>query len=162
MAMSPEFARMAKVEEHDAIDALLRLAFGRAHEARLVRDLRATGVMEVEMVLPWEGEILAYLALSRLIAPAGSWVLAPVAVTPQWHGKRLGTRLVTGAMRLMAIRQTTVVVLGKPSFFDRCGFSCARVTGVRGPDDAAKLMIARSGHDVPDEALVYPAAFAGM
>ena len=67
--------------------------------------------------------------------------------------------MVTGAMRLMAIKGLTTVVLGKPSFYARCGFSSARAARLTSPYPIDHTLIARPGDDTPDESLLYPAAF---
>lgn len=158
----PDFMRMAKPADQAAVTALLVRSFGGPGEAGLVQGLRAAGAMEAEMVLPWEGGIAGYLAFSRLTAPAGWLALAPVAVAPEWQGRRLGVRLVSGALRLMVMRGAVVVVLGKPSFYGRCGFSTARAAGLRAPYSNANLLLAGPGGDAAKVDLIYPAAFAGV
>lgn len=162
MPQAPDFMRPARSEDHAAIDALLRATFPTPAEAALVRALRADGHMEVELVMPWPAGLVGYLALSRMRAPDGWLALAPVAVAPAWQGKRLGSRMVAGALRLMAIKGVTVVVLGKPSFYARAGFSQERAAGLTSPYPAENILIARPGMDLPVETLVYPAAFAGV
>ena len=162
IVIGPDFMRVAKLADHAAVEALLVRAFGGPDEAGLVAGLRAAGAMEAEFVMPWEHGIVGYLAFSRLVAPEGWLALAPVAVAPEWQGRRLGVRLVSMAVQLMALRGATVVVLGKPSFYGRCGFSNARAAGLRAPYRNANLLIARAGEDVPEVEVIYPAAFAGV
>jgi putative acetyltransferase len=162
MALPPDFMRPARPEDFDAIDALLRAAFSGPEEAALVRDLRAVGAMELEMVMPSADGLAAHLALSRMVAPSGWLALAPVVVAPVWQGKRIGSRLVAGVVRLMAIKGVTVVVLGKPSFYARAGFSVARAARLISPYPLDHLCIIRPGTDAPAESLVYPAAFEGV
>ncbi len=162
MNTGPDFMRPARATDHDAIDGLLRAAFAGPPEATLVRDLRASGEIELEMVMPWPAGLVGYLALSRMVAPAGWLVLAPVAVAPAWQGKRLGTRMVTGILRLMAIKDMTTVVLGRPSFYARAGFSQERAELLTSPSRSETMLIARPGMDRPTEALVFPPTFAGI
>jgi putative acetyltransferase len=54
------------------------------------------------------------------------------------------------------------VVLGKPSFYTRCGFSHPRAVRLTSPYGAEHTLIARPGDDSPDATLIYPAAFQGL
>jgi putative acetyltransferase len=158
----PEFMRPMRLAEVALVDGLLRAAFAGDEEAALVTRLRTEGLMEVEMVLPGEGEVIGYLALSRLMAPEGWLVLAPVAIAPPWQRRGLGARLVAKTMQLMAIKGKTTVVLGEPGFYGRCGFSSARAAALTSPFPIAHTLLARPGDDIPTEALRYPAAFDGV
>lgn len=159
----PDHFRTARPADHPAIDALVTLAFGGPAEAGLVRALRHAGAMEAEFVMVGDdGEIVGHLALSRLVAPAGWLALAPVAVHPDWQGRRIGSRFVAGVARLLSIRGQSVVVLGKPSFYARAGFSLSRAAALVAPYPNDHLLILRAGVDAPAETLVYPAAFDGV
>jgi putative acetyltransferase len=162
MPAGPDFMRPMRVGEEDAVEALLLAAFPGPEEAGLVRGLRARGEIVAEWVLPWQDGLVGYLALSRMVAPTGWLALAPVAVAPDWQRKGWGTRLVSGVMRLMAIKGETTVVLGNPDFYGRCGFSHARAAQLTGPYPVKFLSLARPGHDIPAEALVYSPAFDGV
>ena len=162
MTPLPDFMRPARPADHAAIDHILRAAFGGPNEADLVTNLRAAGAMELELVMTADETPVCHLALSRMAAPAGWLALAPVAVDPQWQGKGLGSRMVAGAVRLMQMKGATVVVLGKPSFYGRAGFSGPRAAGLISAYPSEFLLILRPGDDVPAETLAYPAAFAGV
>ncbi len=151
----PDSFRSARPEDYESIDMLLRRAFAGAAEADLVRALRHEGLVETEVVMPWSGDVVAHLALSRLVAPAGWLALAPVSVAPEWQGKRLGSRLLAGVMKLAAIKGQTVVVVGKPSFYMRAGF---RFGGMVSPYPEAVVGVA--GGTAAE--VVYPAAFDGI
>lgn len=158
----PEFMRPMRALEEPAVAALLCAAFPGPEEAGLVAALRAEGRMEAEFVMPWADGLAGYLAFSRMLAPEGWLALAPVAIAPDWQGRHIGTRMVAGAMRLMAIKGLTVVVLGKPSFYARCGFSSARAAGLTSPYPINHTLIARPGDDTPEETLLYPPAFKNV
>ena len=160
MVAGPDYMRAMRLSEADQVDALLRAAFPGPDEANLVRHLRAAGQIETEVVLPWEDGIVGYLALSRLQAPAGWLVLAPVAVAPVWQGRRLGSRLVAMTMRLAAIKGQSVVVVGKPSFYARAGFSVQRAAGLKTPYPAEFTAYFDPGSDAPEAEVIYPPAFA--
>ncbi len=162
MPPSPDFMRPLKPADIDAADTLLRAAFLTDAEATLVRTLRAEGLIDLELVLPAGDTLAGYLAFSRLTAPQGWLALAPVAIAPDWQGQRWGTRLVTAALRLMAIKGATTVVLGKPSFYARCGFSQSRAANLTSPYPVINTLISRPAGDTPNEALIYPTAFNGV
>ena len=162
MAVGPDFMRGMRAGEEDAVDTLLRAAFPGPEEAALVRRLRAEGRMEMEIVLPWQGEMVGYVGLSRLVAPEGWLALAPVAIAPAWQGRRLGARLVGRVMQLVRIKQQRVVVIGKPSFYARAGFSQVRAAGLKLPYPLEYTGYFGPGDDVPAAEVIYPAAFEGV
>jgi putative acetyltransferase len=185
LVVGPDFVRGMRAGEEDAVDTLLRAAFPGPEEAGLVRALRRDGAMLSEAVVPWRDRIGAYAAISRMVAPQGWACLAPVAVQPEWQRGALwktsidrgpkedwqfGTRLVSALTmqfvetwpRLPNGYPTTLVVLGEPAFYERCGFSRARAARLTSPYPLSHMMIARRGDDVPEETLVYPSAFAGV
>ncbi|MEM0990889.1 MAG: N-acetyltransferase [Pseudomonadota bacterium] len=175
--------------DFEAVDALLRAAFGGADEANLIRRLRADGDMWFEWQTPWHGEMAGYLAVSRMRAPQGWGCLAPVAVRPEWQRGRLvelyghtvvpatgadarypwriGSRLISMLRHLIDDRlsmqnadlPSTLVVLGEPSFYERGGFSLAQTQGLTSPYPLSHTLLLRGDDDVPEETLVYPAAF---
>ena len=158
----PDSLRVAREADHAAIDLLLRAAFGGPDEANLMPRLRAAGVIETEMVMPWQAGIVAHLALSRLVAPDGWLALAPVAVAPAWQRRGLGLRMLAGALRLAAIKGQTVVVVGNPGYYARAGFSKARAACLTSPYPLQYTLMARPSDDVPEAVLIYPDAFAGV
>lgn len=187
MVTGPDVSEMQRGEE-DEVEALFLAAFPGPEEAELVRDLRADGAMVSERVMRWQGKIAAYAGISRMVRPEGWFALAPVAVLPEFQNggsgrerarlqpyQRLGTWIVqqtadmyTSFPHMMRKelqpkdRKPTLVVLGKPSFYARCGFSLERAARLTSPYPIANTLIARAGDDVPEETLVYPAAFDGV
>ncbi|MDC0658156.1 N-acetyltransferase [Leisingera sp. SS27] len=55
----------------------------------------------------------------------------------------------------------TIVVLGKPSFYGRYGFSLERAQKLKSPYPLEYTLILRRGDDVPEAELIYPRAFSG-
>lgn len=176
--------RRARADEEDEIAALIRAAFGRLDEAGLVRRLRADGDMWLELVKPCDGVIAGYAALSRMRAPIGWACLAPVAVHPRFQrggaassagvrtrcavGTGLVGEIVQAVIAPTSLREpgqpfpSTVVVLGRPGFYERAGFSLARASKLVSPYPIDHTLIARPGDDVPVERLIYPAAFGEL
>ncbi|MGL4237918.1 GNAT family N-acetyltransferase [Tabrizicola sp.] len=190
MVAGPDFSRELRSGEEAEVDALLRAAFPGPQETRLVHQLRDDGNMVHELVLPWDNRIGAYAGISRMVEPKNWFCLAPVAVRPDLQngaaapaeairnsfrfGSRL-VRLIVTAYSQQSIREglakggwlegdepLTLVVLGKPSFYARCGFSLERAARLTTPYPVKNTLIARPGHDVPEETLIYPPAFDGV
>jgi putative acetyltransferase len=161
MVSGPDVSEL-RPDDQDEVDALLRAAFPGSEEALLVHRLRAGGAMVSERVIRWQGRIGAYAGISRMVAPAGWFALAPVAVLPEWQGVRFGTRIVQHPELQPKDGKPTLVVLGKPSFYSRCGFSQERAARLATPYPVSYTLIARSGEDTPEERLDYPPAFEGV
>ncbi len=132
-----------------------------------MRRLRADGGMWLERIKPWRGVIAGYAALSRMRAPEGWACLAALAVLPRFQNAAespnesvrgayaIGTRLTKELV--FCVEEvfpgwrakgkdfpSTIVVLGKPSFYERAGFSLVRaaadftLTDRPHPDRAAR------------------------
>lgn len=62
--------------------------------------------------------------------------------------------------RLPAGVPNTIVVLGKPSYYGRYGFSLERAQKLQSPYPLEYTLILRRGEDSPAQTLVYPQAFS--
>lgn len=166
MVIGPDVTCEMRADQADEVDALLRAAFPGPEEAELVRALRRDGAMWAEFVQPWAGKVGAYAAISRMVAPQGWGALAPDG--GQRNFWRFGTRIVSmiaqsvnlGIGRIESPR--TLVVLGEPAFYERCTFCRSRAARLRSAYPLSHLMIARPGDDIPEETLIYPAAFESV
>lgn len=157
------FCRPMKRGEEAAVTDLLARAFGAEDEVALVQALRNEGAMAGEMVLPGaDGEIVGYYALSAMRAPEGWLCLAPVAVDPGWQGQGHGRRMIGQLTAWAAATMHYVVVLGQVGFYARAGFDPARAARLQSPYPAEHMLLAGPGADVPDCALIYPAAFDAL
>lgn len=103
-----------------AIDAVLRDAFGREDEARLVRRLREQGDLALSLVVDAAGVVLGHLALSPLEAKGPAYALAPVAIAPKAQRLGLGGALIHAAVAWADT--AAVVVLGDPGYYGPLGF----------------------------------------
>lgn len=172
MVFGPDFFQSPKPEHYAEITGLLDAAFGGTAESRLVDELRADGDMWHEAMLTWDGEIVAYAALSRMRNPSSWASLAPLAVLPRYQGHNwhLGTRMAHYFSELVHYADRwaqnggpdypdTIVVLGEVSFYERARFSLARAQKLTSPYPLSHTMIARAGNDMPVETLEYPLAF---
>ncbi|SFD88842.1 GNAT family N-acetyltransferase [Roseivivax sediminis] len=154
------FLREMQKGEERAVDALLTTAFGRKDEAHIVGALRRAGDIAGECVVPGADGPSGYFALSSMRAPQGWICLAPVAVAPEVQGQGIGRRMI-GMLSAWAVAAgQTVVVLGDPAFYERCGFSVARAQGLTSPYPLEHTAIARPGEDVPRATLTYAKALS--
>lgn len=120
--MRPDFLREMNRGEEAEVAKLLTEAFGGKEEALLVEKLRKSNAMAGEMVLPSANGIVGYLALSAMVAPKGWFALAPVAIRPDMQRMGHGRRMVGMITEWARLSNQTLVVLGDPAFYSRCGF----------------------------------------
>lgn len=158
----PDHAREMRRGEEDAVDALLRAAFETGAEADLVHNLRKSGQIAGETVLPMGDRIVGYYALSKMVAPKKWLCLAPVAVAPDVQGRRYGTRMMGMLTEWARLSKSTVVVLGGVSFYERAGFSAARAAQLTSPYPISHTMLAGERSSAPSETLVYPQSFSKL
>lgn len=181
MVIGPDVTSFANESNYAEIDALLRAAFKSDDEAKLVQKLRRNGDILFEFVKHWNGVIGAYAALSRMRNPEGWACLAPLAVLPEFQNGALapnqstkayysfGTRLVKDIVMITSHKTRenttntnfpdTIVVLGKPNFYQRAGFDLLRAQKLISPYPLKYTLIARPGDDIPEEELQYPSSF---
>lgn len=152
-----EFMREMRAGEEAAVDALLRTAFDSAEEAEIVRALRKAGDIAGEQVVAEDGAVIGYLGLSAMRAPRGWLCLAPVAVAPDRQGQGIGRRMVRFVAGWADAAGQTLVVLGDPAFYERCGFRKAE--GLTSPFPIEHTLVAGPAKAKPGTALVYPKAF---
>ncbi len=117
---------------------IVRKAFGRTDEARLVDALRQAGAATLSLVAVENGAVAGHILFSpvRLEPPDGPPVagagLAPVCVLPERQRLGIGSTLVhTGLARLRETGHRWVAVLGHPDYYPRFGFRPASAFGLR-------------------------------
>jgi putative acetyltransferase len=117
----------------------LRAFEGRGEEARLVELLHTAGAAPVSLVAASEpeGRVVGHILFSpvevdgRVPDPPTMVGLAPVGVLPEYHGRGIGSRLVSRG--LQACREAgygAAVVLGEPRYYSRFGFEQASRKGL--------------------------------
>jgi len=154
--------------DDDAIGGLNDAAFGGTAEARLVADLRAAGLTEVELVATADTRIVGHILFSRLVVISGgrlvdALALAPMAVRPDRQRQGIGTALVRAGLNIARANGChAVIVLGHPGFYPRFGFSAARARHLKAPfkgDSFMALEFVPGALDGDDGAVVYPPPF---
>jgi putative acetyltransferase len=129
-------------EDHAAIDAVHKGAFGGAAEADLVGSLRQNGDILLSLVAD-VGEVVGHVAFSRLSlskSPARASALAPLAVVKERHRRGIAASLVReGLSRLAETGEDLVLVLGDPAYYGRFGFTVENAAGLQTPYDGPYL-----------------------
>ncbi len=143
----------------EAVRGVLRAAFAREAESRLVERLHAAAKATISLVAEEHGRILGYVLFSPVSIDTGktqqpAFALAPLAVTPAFQRLGIGSALVSaGLARLCEQRAERVLVLGDPGYYARFGFV------------PASRFLVKSSFPVPDEAFMamelVPGAFSG-
>jgi putative acetyltransferase len=114
--------------DYQGVFAVEQAAFGREDEARLVEALRAKDEIDFECVARAHSQVVGHIAFSPLLLERdeetlrGS-ALAPLAVTPEWQRKGVGSALTRMGLEFCASRGVdVVVVVGEPAYYVRFGF----------------------------------------
>jgi putative acetyltransferase len=112
-----------------AVGQVVRQAFGRDDETKLVERLRTGGWTRAGLVAEWDGRVVGHVLFSDLaiVTPSGTrnaLALAPLAVVPEFQSQGIGSRLVRRGLELCRRQgHTIVVVVGHPRYYPRFGFS---------------------------------------
>lgn len=121
--------RVEKVQDHDAVRQVNRLAFGQDGEARLVDSLRTGGFAPVSLVAVVGGQVVGHIMFSHLsiVTDSGTvaaLALAPMAVLPDFQRQGIGSILVRRGLEVCREHGHRIaVVLGHADFYPRFGFS---------------------------------------
>lgn len=131
--------------DDSAIQHLNDAAFGGTDESRLIEELRAAGLVAVELVAVdplVDGHIL-FSALDVTVGgkPVRALALAPMAVLPERQRHGIGSALVSaGLQRARDGGWQAVVVLGHQNYYPRFGFSAALARSLEAPFSGASFM----------------------
>ena len=135
--------RTERPGEAEAIRAINIAAFGGPLEAQIVDDIRGTDRWIAGGSLVAEGpasELIGHLLVSEgdLADEAGTgrrvWMLGPVAVTPSWQRRGVGTALMHAAIAFATAKsQPLLLLLGHSDYYPRFGFESARRLGIEPP-----------------------------
>jgi putative acetyltransferase len=155
--------------DEDAIRSVVMAAFGKAVEARIVDDVRASGafIPELSLVAEDQALIVGHVLVSRgHVEPSREplLLLGPIGVLPERQREGIGSALVETALaRACDLRATCVALIGDPDFYARFGFVHAEPLGLLPPEGwpSRPFQVAAldRGNVVPQGRVVYSAAF---
>ncbi|WP_425409632.1 GNAT family N-acetyltransferase [Hyphococcus sp.] len=122
--------RKVKLEDRDAILAVLTSAFERDSEALLVENLWAEHAIQFERLAEVGGVVIGYCAFSRVTCkPALSGLLlglGPIAVAPEHQRQGVGAALIKEGLKLCRENSARLIaVLGDPGYYAAFGFEPA-------------------------------------
>lgn len=148
----------------DRVNAVVREAFGRADEARLVSKLRSCDHV-LSLVAVVQGVVVGQAMFSPVSTQPGAVAglahgLAPVAVAPRSQRIGVGSRLIEfGLGELRREGVGLVVVLGDPAYYRRFGFAPAAELGLRckwgGEEGAFQVLELEAGSAARHQGLVH-------
>ncbi len=136
--------RAARVDDHDAIDRVVRGAFGAGDPAEgekigaLWPDVRASGHVLAELVAVRAGRVVGHVGVSRCWIDArrelvDAAMLSPLSTAPAVQGQGVGTALVAAAVASAGAFTPALFLEGSPVFYGRCGFLRASTLGFEAP-----------------------------
>lgn len=117
-----------------AIRSIIQAAFAaKSHlhhqESQIVDKLRASGNLDLSLVVEREGAVIGHISISTVQIEAeseridGWYGLGPLAVHPDWQRQGVGSELVNQARETLRKREALgIVVSGRPQFYTRFGF----------------------------------------
>lgn len=140
--------------DRETVYAVNAAAFKTEAEAKLVDVRRAHAHPIVSLVAEEHGEIVSHIMFSPVSLSGDAHLkvmgLAPLAVTPQYQRKGIGSALVhAGLEQCKQLGAVTVVVLGHPNYYPRFGFTHSSQFGIdceyEVPEEAFMVMELQPG-----------------
>ncbi|ESU26359.1 N-acetyltransferase GCN5 [Flavobacterium limnosediminis JC2902] len=127
---------------HELIEAAFRnIEYSDHKEHFLVERLRKSDafIPELSLVAEIENEIVGHILLTRLrienqTESFESLALAPVSVKPEFHGKGIGSRLITESHSIAKrLGYTSIILIGHKNYYPRFGYEPTSKYGIKTP-----------------------------
>lgn len=133
MPDSPITVRDERPEDLAAIRAVNDAAFDQPLEGHIVDELRRHGAIRLSLVAEVAGRVVGHILFSPVsCAGAQGLGLGPMAVTPEYQRRGVGSALMEAALvRLREAGWPFIVVLGHHEYYTRFGFVPASRHGLR-------------------------------
>jgi len=139
--------RQEQQEDKDGIFELNALAFGQEEEGHIVNKIREgeNFLPELSLVLAHGDKIVGHLLFSKAKINSDqeyeTLVLAPMAITPNFQRKGMGSLLLREGLRTAKkMGFQSIFVLGHPEYYPKFGFKKASTWKIKcpfeAPDDA--------------------------
>jgi putative acetyltransferase len=131
--------RKESTEDISGIRTVVQGAFGRPGEADLVDALRRAGALVLSVVATLDHSIVGHVAFNPVTIHAQDSVssalaLAPVAVTPGFQRRGIGSALILWSLdECLRMGHRVVIVLGEAAYYGRFGFMPASPFGIKCP-----------------------------
>jgi putative acetyltransferase len=134
--------RPEQSHERGSIRALLKDAFGRDTEARIVDSLRVIDAFlpELALVALQNNVVVGHIMITRLtfVGDGGDMIatslLAPLAVAPAHQNRGIGSALTRAALeRARHSGFESMILVGHPTYYPRFGFKPASTWMIRYP-----------------------------
>src|SRR3954462_4847478 len=137
--------RNERAEDESAVRSVIEAAFGRPAEAGLVEMLRAGGAVLMSLIAECDERIVGHVLFSRIwIETAQGSVdavgLAPVAVLPEYQRRGIGGGLINAGLESLRKAERIVLVLGRPDYYRRFGFSIDKAQTIKSSFPAESFM----------------------
>jgi putative acetyltransferase len=133
-----------KIRQESAADSVevlevIRLAFGRIAESRLVEKFRENPnyIPELSLVAEYEGHVIGHILFFPIDVKVDgealqTLVLAPLSVHPSYQRRGVGGELAKAGLATVKQRgYPSVLVLGHPNYYPRFGFRRASEWGFK-------------------------------
>lgn len=128
--------RAERADDAQAVRRVVRCAFGRADEARLVDALRAQASPHVSLVAEVDGIVVGHVLFTPVTLSGHEQLLlmglAPLAVEPESQRDGIGSALTrAGLEHCRELGAVGAVVLGHADYYPRFGFAPSIDFGIR-------------------------------
>lgn len=134
--------RPERIQDHDAISAILIKAFDQNDESLLVSALRSSSgfIPEISLVAEIDNKVVGTIIYSdiKIIDSDGyefdSIALAPMAVDPVFQKTGIGSKLIRTSIDMARdLGYESIIVLGHAEYYPKFGFTEAAPMGIKAP-----------------------------